>query len=130
MTLPPRLKIALAALLAVSALAFLAAWPRQLVATSATSPDAQWVATVSFHRWGSVGLLNRFDAVEFSIRDAAGVTHWHHRRVIGATSDPTSLLDRQEDFIRWHTAARVDLADAWGNAISLVNGPAGFHVAP
>lgn len=114
-----KLKLYLAIALLILSLLFLLAFPHQLVEIRVRSPDSKFTAAIGCIRYGSIGLFNNQDVVEYKIINANELVIWDSRIKMGELNDYMGLVDRQVNYIKWNGNVGVLMYDPWGNSYGL-----------
>ena len=108
--------IILVSLLIITAAFVWVAMPNEL---SQSSTNDQYLATITYKRYGSIGLLNQYDSAKYKlVRVRNGVMVWEKTLNDGEIIDFYELTDRQVHLIRWENKDRVIFTDI--NSIEIV----------
>lgn len=80
------------------------------------SDDGKYVASVTAHRIGALGLFNRLDKVIFRLSNTDKTIVLTKEFSGGELDDPAKIGDRSKVLIQWN-GELVKIADAWNRSV-------------
>jgi hypothetical protein len=80
------------------------------------SDNGKYVASVTAHRTGALGLFNRLDKVIFRLANTDETIILTKEFSGGELDDPTKIADRSKVLIQWNREL-VKISDAWNRSV-------------
>jgi hypothetical protein len=106
----------IAALLVTTLLVSFPCWIPLSYAETKKSDNGKYVASITVHRVGALGLFNRFDRVTFRLSNTDETIVFTKEFTTGELDDPTKITDRSKVFIHWN-GKLVKISDAWDRSV-------------
>jgi hypothetical protein len=91
-------------------------WIPLSYAETKKSDNGEYVASITVHRVGALGLFNRFDRVTFRLANTDETIVFTKEFSGVALDDPTKIIDRSKVFIHWNGKS-VKISDAWDRSV-------------
>jgi hypothetical protein len=106
----------IAALFVTASLVSYPFWIPLSYAETKRSDNGKYVASITVHRVGALGLFNRFDRVTFMLAKIDETIVFTKEFSGVALDDPTKIIDRSKVFIHWNGKS-VKISDAWDRSV-------------
>jgi hypothetical protein len=91
-------------------------WIPLSYAETKKSDNGKYVASITAHRVGALGLFNRFDRVTFRLANTDETIVFTKEFSGVELDDPTKIIDRSKVLIHWNGQS-VKIYDAWDRSV-------------